>query len=264
MAVRWPGLSRWYHPRTEPRDLTLSELVDVGPHAGTRLPTALQRALAALRRQQTTFTRATLQVTDEGGQAVAHLTLKVAAECLQDLEKVDEMYEAIEGASTSRLTIRAHLIPLNIPEMHDLPVDADELLPTTDRPAGDVADPEDAWLLYTLGELYDDHFSDTDQVLTSWQADAGLTDPLQLLVLQVVSGRQKAEAHAVQLPEVATLAQARMLTEQLASGRDDLSLSLVATPRISTPPARRPGSVYESAREMARRFRKDQNCDPDS
>ncbi|MVN86863.1 hypothetical protein GO986_08810 [Deinococcus sp. HMF7620] len=253
--MRWRELGRFY-PHVNPVDYTMGDLVDFGEHVGTRLPTPLQHALAQLRNSSTTFTRARLRVEHEDGQKVAHLSLKVPAQTLDDPERTDEIYEAVEGTSTERLTIRAHLSLQNVPEMHTLPVARAELLEPSDRQDAELAEPEDAWLVLTMGDLFDEHFESTDRLLDAWQVDMGLAQLPRLLLMTVMDHRLKTEYKAIELPEPATLHMANVLAERLRVSRD-LKVDVVLAQRVYIPPRWRPSSVYESTREMARRIRKE-------
>lgn len=239
-----------------PRELTSRDLVDFGEHAQIRLPAALIHALAKLRQDHSVLCRAALQMGEEAGQKVAHLTLKVVPWCLNDRETVDAIYEAVEGAGTERLMIRAHLVPQNVVYQRDLTLDADELFDTVGRGPDERADPEEAWVVTTLGEMFDDHFEETDSIISAWQVDCGIAELPHLMTMKVLAGRQVAEHHAVELPEATSLGQARVLAQRLGAARE-MGMDVMLTQRTYEPPAR-PTSVYESVREMAQRLKTQQ------
>lgn len=236
-----------------PRELTSRDLVDFGEHAQIRLPAALIHALAKFRQDHSVLCRAALQMSEEADQQVAHLTLKVVPWCLNNLETVDAIYEAVEGAGTERLTIRAHLVPQNVVYQRDLTLDSDELFDTVGRGPDERTDPEEAWVVTTLGEMFDDHFEETDSIISAWQIDCGIAELPHLMAMKVLAERQLAEHHAIELPEGTSLGQARLLAQRLGTARE-MGMDVVLAQRTYEPPAR-PISIYESAREMAQRLK---------
>lgn len=244
-----------FEPRHWPTQtpLTVTDLVDFGEHTPPRLPTAVVRVLTELRHQGVTRSRARLTLADDETQPTAHLALKIAPYTLRDPNAVDEIYEALEGASTERLAIRAHLTQQNVPEPFSIPFNAAELLDTTTLSPVALAPAGDAWLVITMDDLFQVNFQETDALLDSWQSESGLPAPRLFERLVIISGRQQAEHHAVELPEVTSLAAARDLAEQIRTALG-FTVNVVQAPRQDEPAGKR-ASLYESARDMARRLR---------
>ncbi|WP_189058664.1 hypothetical protein [Deinococcus daejeonensis] len=239
----WPGHT----------PLTVTDLVDFGDSTPPRLPTALVRALAELRHQGVTRSRAHLTLATDETQPTAHLALKIAPHMLRDPNAVDAIYETLEGTSTERLAIRVHLTQQNVPERLDIAFDAAELLDTTTLSPLALAPAGDAWLVTTMDDLFQVNFQETDALLDVWLSESGLPAPRLFERLVIVSGRQKAEHHAVELPEVTSLAAARDLAERISTAFS-FTVNVVQAPRQDEPEGKR-ASLYESARDMARRLR---------
>lgn len=220
-----------------------------------RLPPIVVELLADLLSRRRMLTRATVQVSTEDGQKVADLHLRLARGRGQYFGagySDDDLYEALEGAGSERLLIRAHFTDVPAPEHRLLGLDDSELLPTADLPPEDCAAEDEAWLLVTEHQVFTEKADDLFDVLEVWE-EGGAASP-RLQYVKLMQGDRYQDFLGIELPLSATLKEARVLAARLGE-----AVGAELTVHLAPRQARyRSGTAnqYESVRDMARRLRR--------
>ncbi|WP_288482411.1 hypothetical protein [uncultured Deinococcus sp.] len=154
-----------------------------------RLPTSVAELLGQLHRSRELLGRVTVHGGQEGEQKTADLYLKISrhpyARCAGLQANHDDLYEALEGAGTERLLIRAHIREIDGPMMRFLALDDSELMPTDSLAPDAFTDEEEAWLLTTEEEV--------------------LGERPRLQYLRLIRGRHGLTLQAVEMPLCCTL-----------------------------------------------------------
>lgn len=220
-----------------------------------RLPPSVAELLAQLHRSRSLLGRVTVHGGQEGEQKTADLHLKLARYAYARRSGLqtdhDDLYEALEGAGTARLLIRAHIREIEGPATRFLALDDSELRPTDGLAPDAFTDEEEAWLLTTGEEVLGEYAEEVHEALDTWEEEQGERPRLQNLKL--IRGRHGLDLQAIEMPLSCTLRGAQEFAARLNAALG-VSLAVQLAPRHAELP-RGAGGEYESVTVMARRLR---------
>ena len=240
------------------KELTLRDLVDFGQQEPVRLPKALLLALTELRQTRTSSGKARVVLGQEGVQKSINLSIRIHPRVFESVTDQDEVYEQIEGATTTKYIVYAHLIEQNVPRYRTLAFDDDDLVEPGDLPADTQPDEDEAWLLVSTHDLFWHNVEQTELVIEQWQADHGIEGRPRFQVLEKGSDDHALSPSGIELPGLPTRLQVQALVERLAQTLNvDIEVALTYKDHISEARYKHM-DLYEDARSMARRLRRAQ------
>ncbi|MGY2892521.1 hypothetical protein [Deinococcus sp. UYEF24] len=239
----------------EKDELTLRDLVDFGEQEPVRLPTALILALTELRKARTSSGKARIVLGQEGAQKTINLSIRVRPRVLASMTEQDEVYEQIEGATTTKYVIYAHLIEQNMPRYRTLTFDDGDLVKPNDLPADTQPDDDEAWLLVSTRDLFWQNVEQTELMLEQWQVDHGIEGLPGFQVLEQAADDHTLPPSGIELPGLPTRLQVQGLVEQLAQTLSvEIQVALTQKDHVSEA-SHKHTPLFEDARSMARRLR---------
>lgn len=252
--MRIPGGRSVWSTQADP-SVSLEQLVKFTGES-VRLPPTVMELLARLHSSKNLLGRVTVRGGHEGEQQTADLYLALFrdpyARYYGTRNDHDDLYEALEGAGTERLLIRAYIREVDGPSMRFLAFDASELRPTDDLAMDSYTDEEHAWLLTTEKGRFGEHAEELHEALDAWNGEKGERPKLQNLKL--IHGQSVLDLQAIEMPLDCTLREARAFAERL---KDVMGTS----PTVHSAPRqdkqrRGVSSEYESVSRMAQRLRR--------